>query len=56
MSMAGIIFFCFIIVSYFTGIWVGMQISSPRVTVNNKRTNGKGRNLQNKMGLPPRRR
>ena len=56
MSMAGIIFFCFIIVSYFVGVWAGMQVNKPNAPTRRQRANGEGKNLQAKMGLPPRRR
>jgi len=32
-SSLGILFFGFIIVSYFVGIWVGMKIKKPRIIV-----------------------
>ena len=33
MSMAGFLFLGFILISYFAGVWVGMQIKKPKVVI-----------------------
>ena len=55
MSMAGFLFFGFIIVSYCVGVWVGIKIKETKPVT--KKTAGRNRgNGRNRMGLPPRRR
>ena len=51
MSTIGILFFSFIIISYFVGMWAGMKIKKPRVIV---REPNKGKNRRN-TGVPRRR-
>ena len=56
MSMAGFLFFGFIIVSYGVGVWVGTKIKQPKIIIKQPKGENQQKNLKNKMGLPPRRR
>ena len=55
MSMAGFLFFGFIIISYGVGVWVGIKIKETKPVTKKKAGRNKG-NARNRMGLPPRRR
>ena len=55
MTLLGILFLGFIIVSYGVGVWVGMKVKETKSVT--KKTTGRNRgNARNRMGLPPRRR
>ena len=55
MSMAGFLFFGFIIISYGVGVWVGMKIKETKTVT--KKTTGRNRgNARNRMGMSRRRR
>ena len=51
MSTVGILFFGFIIISYFIGMWAGTKITEPKIIIKQPTGNGKQKNLKNKMGL-----
>ena len=46
-----ILFFGFIIVSYFIGMWAGTKIKEPKIIMKQTTGNRKQKNLKNKMGL-----
>ena len=46
-----ILFFGFIIVSYFVGLWAGTKIKEPKIIIKQPMGEGKRKNLRNKMGL-----
>ncbi len=52
MTMEGILFFTFILLSYGAGVWVGTKIKQPKVII---RESGNKKNLKKRMGLPRRR-
>ena len=46
-----ILFFGFIVASYFIGMWVGTKIKKPKIIIKQPKGEGKQKNLKNKMGL-----
>ena len=56
MNELAILFFGFIIVSYFVGMWAGTKIKEPKIIIKQPTGEKQQKNLKNKMGLPPRRR
>jgi hypothetical protein len=56
MNELAILFFGFIIVSYFIGMWAGTKIKEPKIIIKQPKGEEKQKNLKKKMGLSPRRR
>jgi|TARA_R110000803_G_scaffold66627_1_gene128170 hypothetical protein len=46
-----ILFFAFIVASYFIGMWAGTKITEPKIIIKQPKGEGKQKNLKNKMGL-----
>ena len=55
-STAGILFFLFIIASYFIGMWAGTKIAQPKIIAPKPQNRNTKKKLQNRMGLPTARR
>ena len=51
MNELAILFFGFIKVSYFVGLWAGTKIKEPKIIIKQPMGEGKRKNLRNKMGL-----
>jgi hypothetical protein len=55
-STTGILFFLFIIASYFIGVWAGTKIAQPKIIAPKPENEATKKKLQNRMGLPATRR
>ena len=44
-----ILFFAFIVASYFIGMWAGTKITEPKLIIKQPKGEGKQKNLKNKM-------
>ena len=57
MTLLGFLFLGFILISYFAGVWVGMQIKKPKQIIRNPKNEQEYREWKNKVSsLGPKRR
>ena len=57
MTLLGFLFLGFILISYFAGVWVGMQIKKPKLIIRNPKNEQEYREWKNKVSsLGPKRR
>jgi hypothetical protein len=46
-----ILFFAFIVASYFIGMWAGTKITEPKIIIKQTKSEGKQKNMKKKMRI-----